>query len=233
MSQGRSLRGVRDTLGKALPQTWVTDQVPSGQTEVIAPLMQGSEYGPASCGKPLDFGIEADAFTVQDSGDITGTSVWYLGTGEIRIAFDLTPVSNDGLSFNSGSYTGKLTVSGGVGAYAGVTGSGTSTCTTPDGGVHTSCTDNVTIDWPAAKTKKPSRRRTVRSRGRAPASARPRPFRRTWLLRDAGRNSKRTPGHVLTRPQRRQVILERLHRADRVIALLETANRRRQVVELV
>jgi hypothetical protein len=135
-------------------KSWVADQVPWGQTEVVPPLSQGSEYGPISCHKPLYFGVEADSFAVQDSGDITGTTVWYLAAGTIRTSFDLTPGSEDGLSFNSGNYTGKLTVTGGSEAYAGVTGSGISTCTTEDGGIHTSCTDNITVNWPASKAKR-------------------------------------------------------------------------------
>jgi hypothetical protein len=140
-------------------KSWVAVQVPGAGNEVVPPVPQGSEYGPLSCGKPLFFGVESDSFTVQDSGDITGTTAWYLDAGTVRMTYDLTPGAEDGFSFNTSNYTGKLLIKGGTGKEKGITGSGTSNCTSTDG-VHLNCTDTVTINFPQPASSKVKRSRS-------------------------------------------------------------------------
>jgi hypothetical protein len=132
-------------------RTKTTIEVPNGETGVTPPVSQGSEYGTAGCGK-LGRGVQSDQFTVPDSGDTVATFTWYLPTGSIRGKYDLTPQEGT-LNFLSVDYVGKLTVTGGTGAFAGAkskgTGTGTMVCQSPDS-VHTSCTDNVKLKLPAS-----------------------------------------------------------------------------------
>ncbi len=118
--------------------------IPAGATDITPPALSGKEYGPASCGK-LGNGVQADAFTVPGSGDTLAKFTWYLSTGTVTGTYDLTPQEGSlGTGFASVSYLGELKVTHGTGTLAGVTGTGTMTCASPDS-IHTSCTDKLKL----------------------------------------------------------------------------------------
>ncbi len=119
-------------------------------TAVTPPVADGKQYGPVRCG-PLGLGVEEDTFTLQDSGDTTGTFVQFFGSGTIHGTFDLTPSDDqppsDTGTFATTNFTGTSKVLGGTGAYRDATGAGTLTCTTPDG-IHTTCTEKLKLTTP-------------------------------------------------------------------------------------
>lgn len=126
----------------------VTTQIPDGATAVIPPVSQGTQYGTVRCGK-LGPGLEADAFTVPDSGNVQGQFAQYFAAGSVHGKFDLTPQEGPPLTtttFQGATYTGTFTVSGGTGIYARITGKGTLTCSSPDT-LHLSCTERGTLTY--------------------------------------------------------------------------------------
>lgn len=126
--------------------TNVSIAIPPGQTGVTPPVQQGSENGSAACGKLLGRGVQADNFTVPDSGDVVANYWMYFPTGAIHGTYDLTPQEGTftGTNFSEVDYLGTLTVTGGTAGLQGMKGTGTMTCKSPDG-IHTSCTDKLTL----------------------------------------------------------------------------------------
>jgi hypothetical protein len=135
---------------KGTPVTCTTNvgvMIAPGDTGVTPPVDQGAEYGPVSCQK-VGTGVQADVFTVPDSGDTLASYTWYFKTGTLHGKFDLTPQQgNFNGDFLEVDYLGTLTVTGGTGAWAGTKGTGTMTCTTLDG-IHTSCRDKLRLQFP-------------------------------------------------------------------------------------
>jgi hypothetical protein len=135
----------------------MTTEPPSGSNTVDQPASQGSQYGPIHCGTAgFGGGIISDSFTVPDSGDNVGTYTAYYSAGSIKGAFDLTPQEQpspfESGSFQSQTYQGTVTVTGGTGVYKGITGvkteMGTMNCTSPDT-IHLTCTEKVKVKLPA------------------------------------------------------------------------------------
>ncbi len=122
--------------------TTVGVMVANGDMSVTPPVQQGSEYGPAHCGK-WGSGVQGDSFTVADSGDTVANFTWYLRTGTVSGKYDLTPQEGT-LNFLNVTYDGTVTVTGGTGTFTGVKGTGTMTCASQDG-IHTSCTDKLKV----------------------------------------------------------------------------------------
>lgn len=136
---------------------YMTTAPPAGSGVVlVAP--QGKQYGPNRCATPgFGSGMIADTFTVPDSGDTVGTYYQYFRAGSVYGKFDLTPLPGNGISsssFQSQSWAGTVTVTGGTGVYKGIThakgkkGIGTMKCTSPDS-VHLTCTQNVKVVLPS------------------------------------------------------------------------------------
>ncbi len=122
----------------------VATAIPAGDTQVIPPVSDGTQYGSVGCNKGLGGGVETNTFTVLDSGNMQGLFRLYLGTGTVHGRFNLTPAEGPPLTtdtFQSVTYAGTLTIAGGTGTYlhARTRGIGSLSCTTPDG-VHMSCT---------------------------------------------------------------------------------------------
>jgi hypothetical protein len=118
--------------------------VPATDTDVTPAASSGNEYGSAIC-RQLGHGVQTDSFTVPDSGDTLARFTFYLPTGTLTGTYDLTPQEGSlGSGFASVSYLGTLIVTHGTGTLAGVTGTGTMTCSSADS-VHTSCTDKLTL----------------------------------------------------------------------------------------
>ena len=138
--------------------THVGIMIATGDTQVVPPVDQGTEYGPVGCGgsAKLAQGIQSDSFTVPDSGDTVANYTMYFGTGSISGTYDLRPQEGSftGANFTEVDSTGTMTITGGTGVLAGVHGTGTMNCATFDG-VHTTCVDMVTV------TKLPSQTKTT------------------------------------------------------------------------
>jgi hypothetical protein len=123
-------------------------QVPKGDTQVIPPEQQGSNYGAIKCRKVLGSGVEVDQFKLLATGDTVGSFTDYFQTGTIRGKFHLTPqegsFGSTGQGFASSNASGTVTVRGGTGAFAHFKGTGTSTCVSADA-VHLSCTETLRL----------------------------------------------------------------------------------------
>ncbi len=124
-----------------------------GETAVIPPAAQGSQYGPVHCGGAIGSGIQSDTFKLMDSGDVQGKYAQYFGTGTVHGSFSLTPddtgAPSSTTTFANVSYTGTMNVAGGTGAYKKATGKGTLKCSSNDG-VHFSCTSKLKLSQPPA-----------------------------------------------------------------------------------
>jgi len=122
----------------------MTVQVPPGADSVTAPEPNGAEYGTAACGKPLGGGVYADGFTLQDTGDLTGSFKQYAGLGSVRGTYDIAQTSSSGpptaYSFGNGDYSGTLKIKGGSGIFANAKGKGTLVCSTVDS-IHYACVE--------------------------------------------------------------------------------------------
>lgn len=121
---------------------------PAGSNTVDQPPAQGFSYGQVHC-PSLGGGVEAQSFNVPDSGDTVGKYWQYFGTGTIHGKFDLSPEEGSGslssTSFESESWTGTVTVTGGTGTLAGAAGTkGTMNCTSDDT-VHLTCTEKIKL----------------------------------------------------------------------------------------
>jgi hypothetical protein len=123
----------------------------AGDDSVIPPVQQGSQYGPIHCGKLLGSGIQAESFTLLDSGDLQGKYAQYFGAGTVHGTFALTPQDtgppSSTTTFASVAYTGTVDARGGTGAFRKAAGKGKLACASTDG-VHFSCTETVKIALP-------------------------------------------------------------------------------------
>jgi hypothetical protein len=128
---------------KIVCSTRTSIMVPSGDTGVLPPAQQGSEYGTASCAKPLGGGVQKDVFTVPASGDTVAKYTMYFSTGTLFGTYDLTP-TGEPTSFLETDWTGTMKVTGGTGAFKGAKGVGTMSCKTMDG-IHSTCTDKLHV----------------------------------------------------------------------------------------
>jgi len=121
---------------------------PPGSPAVDQPPSNGSQYGPVHC-KQLGSGVLQDTFKVPDSGDTIGKYWQYFSNGSIHGKFDLTPTEGSGAlsstNFSNEAWVGKITVTGGTGAFAKVAGKkGVLKCTSGDT-VHMTCTAKITL----------------------------------------------------------------------------------------
>jgi hypothetical protein len=125
----------------------LTTEAPPGQQAVDIPASQGTQYGPAHCGK---FGgaVQADSFKVPDSGDMVGGYKQYFLAGTVQGKFDLQPLTGlepSATTFESQDWAGTVTVTGGTGTWAKVAGkNGTLKCTSPDS-VHLHCVERIKL----------------------------------------------------------------------------------------
>lgn len=148
----KSTATTRTATTKVTCVTTLTDTIPQGDTGVTPDDTEGRQAGQVVCHKLLGPGMQTDRFKIADTGDASGTYTQYFGTGTVRGKYRLTPADSQPSStttFASTSYAGTITITGGTGAYRGVKGKGTETCSTSDG-VHTSCTEKLKVKLPAA-----------------------------------------------------------------------------------
>jgi hypothetical protein len=125
----------------------VTTAAPWGSSASDPSADSGTQFGWARCGKPAGTSLQWNSFTVDDAGDVSGQYSRYTKNGLIHGTFQLTSQEGSFGTFTNANYTGTMTVTGGTGAFAGVTGSGTSTCFTPDG-VHLNCHEQWSLTLP-------------------------------------------------------------------------------------
>jgi hypothetical protein len=129
---------------KVVCKTSLSIAIAPGATSVDANnVPSGHEYGSATCGKFLGQGVQADRFSAEPSGIIVVKYTLYFATGTLRGTYELT-AQNDSLNFTASDYVGTLTVKGGTGAYRGMTGTGTMTCSSADG-IHSACTAHLKL----------------------------------------------------------------------------------------
>ena len=72
---GTAIAASGKSTGKATKVSCVTNTsitIASGDTDVLPPVAQGSEFGTASCDTMLGGGVQWDTFTVPTSGDTIG-----------------------------------------------------------------------------------------------------------------------------------------------------------------
>jgi hypothetical protein len=131
---------------------------PPGQASSPQPASSGQQYGTVSCSTTgFGNGVMSDAFTVPDSGDLTGTFTQYFSTGTVSGTFDVSPTESQPIgsdTFTAQSYSGTAAVTSGTGAFAGTKGKdnkGTMACDTQDS-VHYTCTQNIMIVIPPPAT---------------------------------------------------------------------------------
>ncbi len=127
----------------------VTTAAPWGSSASDPSANAGTQFGWARCGRPVNTSLQWNSFTVDDAGDVSGQYSRYTKNGLIHGTYQLTSQEGSFGSFTNANYTGTMTVSGGTGAYAAVTGSGTSTCFSPDG-VHLNCHEQWSLTLPAS-----------------------------------------------------------------------------------
>ena len=130
----------------------LTTEVPGSDTVITPGDPSGTQFGFVGCGKLLGNGVQTDPFSQTSSGDIVGPYKQYFGTGSIHGQYDLTVTAQSApttTTFTATSYTGTVSVTGGTGAWAHVTGKGTLACSSPDA-IHTTCTEHVKLKLPAA-----------------------------------------------------------------------------------
>jgi len=132
----------------------VSIAIPAGQSDVVPPVDQGREYGSVSC-PMMGTGVESETLLLDDSGDLSGKYTKYFPTGSVHGAYTLTPgdsLPSGPTTFESASYTGTETVTGGTGIYKHAVGKGTLTCSTPDS-VHLSCSETLKLTLPPVLLK--------------------------------------------------------------------------------
>jgi hypothetical protein len=131
---------------KVTCKTNVGIMVAGSDTGVTPPVQKGAEYGIAVCGKLLGSGVQADKFSVPDTGNTLAQYQMYLPTGTIHGKYKLIPQegSFNGSNFNEVDTLGTLTITGGTGTYQGAKGTGTMKCKSLDG-IHTTCTDKLKL----------------------------------------------------------------------------------------
>jgi hypothetical protein len=130
----------------------LTTEVPAGDTVITPGDPSGTQFGFVGCGKLLGKGVQTDPFSQTASGDIVGPYKQYFGTGSLHGQYDLTVTGQSApttTTFTATSYTGSVSVAGGTGAWAHVTGKGTLACSSADA-IHTSCTEHLKLKLPAA-----------------------------------------------------------------------------------
>jgi hypothetical protein len=127
----------------------LTTTPPAGSSTVNQPTSQGSQYGPVHCPRAgFGGGVMSDSFTVPDNGNTMGTYTQYFNAGSIRGVFVLQPQESGPISvgsFESQSWMGTVTITGGTGIYHGIKSiktPGVMTCTSPDS-VHLTCTEKI------------------------------------------------------------------------------------------
>jgi hypothetical protein len=121
---------------------------PAGSPTVDQPPEKGTAYGPARCNL-LGSGVMQLNFKVPDSGDTVGKYWQYFNNGTVHGSFDLSPTEANGAlsssSFSNEAWEGKITVTGGTGAFSGVAAKkGTMKCTSGDT-VHLTCTEKIKL----------------------------------------------------------------------------------------
>lgn len=126
--------------------TKVGIMVAAGESSITPVVPKGAEYGAALCGKQFGQGVQADLFKVPDSGDVLAAYQLYFHNGTLSGKYVLTPqLGQFGAdTFAETDYIGRLTVTGGTGAFAGAEGTGTMKCKSVDG-IHTACVDKLKL----------------------------------------------------------------------------------------
>ena len=126
----------------------LTTMAPPGTVTVTQGGQTGQQYGSAHCPHPLSSGAARASFALDDAGDLSGKIQHWFKTGTVFGTYTMSPTAPTGppttTSFASSAFTGTVKITGGGGALAGTTGTGTMSCTSDDS-VHYSCTEKVKL----------------------------------------------------------------------------------------
>jgi hypothetical protein len=144
------------TTKKATPKpTATTKNVTCRETLVAtkAAADNSENFGTVTCSTPFGKGVRHDTATlaapVKTAGAFTGGLKLFFNTGTLRGTYHL----NFTILNKVVTYDGTVKISSGTGAFAGVTGSGT-TAGTSDDGVHGTITEKLTLKIPPKKKTK-------------------------------------------------------------------------------
>ncbi len=124
--------------------TSLTLQPASGQTAPNPGNSSGQLFGTVSCQGPLGKGVQSQSYTrtskTATTGSTTATYKQFFDKGTLHgtSTVDYTVTST------AVTFTGNAKITGGTGAYKGAKGTAKINCTSSDGGIHTSCTGQVT-----------------------------------------------------------------------------------------
>ena len=106
----------------------------------------GVDFGLVTCSPPFGNGVQYDTtkskFTSKTSGTVTGPFTDYFDTGTIHGTFALTVKVTGPKTV---TYAGPVKITGGTGAFSKALGTATVSCSSADGGTHTSCTGKETL----------------------------------------------------------------------------------------
>jgi hypothetical protein len=106
----------------------------------------GVSFGLVACPRPFGDGVHYGTSTVTPTGPGQGTvtvrfkKYFNRGTFSGTVAGTFAATSQMNIT-----YQGKVTVTGGTGAFKQIKGGGTINCTSSDGGAHKSCTVKLTL----------------------------------------------------------------------------------------
>jgi hypothetical protein len=122
-------------------------QIPSNDVTVTQGAESGTQYGRASCAKPLFSGVEQSSFLQDESGDLSGKYQQWFNAGSLYGTYMLTAEDTGPpttTSFTNASYTGTVTVTNGTGFFKKAAGTGTLACVTTDL-AHYTCTEKLQL----------------------------------------------------------------------------------------
>lgn len=134
----------------------LSSQAPAGQSAFVPGTTQGTMFGKVRCHGYLHSGVEYLSYQVDDVDNMIGTYKQFFDGGTVSGKFLLGPVDstqpptgND--AFASQTFSGRLEVLKGTGAFKGVREkkAGTGTCSTTDG-VHWTCTEQIRLVEPVS-----------------------------------------------------------------------------------
>jgi hypothetical protein len=119
----------------------IVQAVPPGTLAANPATPKGDQFGLSNCQAPFGKGVIADSFAVTPStpttGAVGGPFKLFFNTGTVRglykLNYTVTPPATT-------TFKGTLSVGGGTGRFRGSKGHGSLACSSPDGGVHLSCT---------------------------------------------------------------------------------------------
>ena len=147
VTQTKLARETKTVTARSTCKLSLATVAPPGQPVNLPGSQSGVQWGDTNC-SGLKSGATRDTFTVADSGNLSGNIQHWFRGGTVYGTYALTPGSAGGpptaTSFGAASFTGTVKLTAGQGALSGATGTGTLSCSTPDG-THFNCTEKLKL----------------------------------------------------------------------------------------